>query len=182
MIMTVVKAGSPVPAVLYEWTRRPKRCGSAAPRCMSSSAQGGSGPSSLVGAGWSPVAALAEYVASLRDDRMTRRAQGEGGLHWDERRERWIATVTVGYDGRGKRMVRVRHLVEPRLRRRPNSVNLSGTAMTSLGGNGYTVRDAVEDWLGVRIGPSGLKHGRVSIGTCATSTSFAPGRNANFAT
>jgi hypothetical protein len=37
---------------------------------------------------------------------MTRRARGEGGLHWDERRERWIATVTVGYDGRGKRRVR----------------------------------------------------------------------------
>lgn len=36
----------------------------------------------------------------------TRRARGDGGLHWDESRQRWIATTTVGYDGRGKRMVR----------------------------------------------------------------------------
>ena len=37
---------------------------------------------------------------------MTKRANGEGGLHWDDSRQRWIATVTVGYDGRGKRIVR----------------------------------------------------------------------------
>jgi phosphoribosylaminoimidazole carboxylase (NCAIR synthetase) len=35
-----------------------------------------------------------------------RRAYGDGGLYWNERRQRWIATVTVGYDGRGKRMVK----------------------------------------------------------------------------
>ena len=37
---------------------------------------------------------------------MTRRARGDGGLHWDEHRQRWIATTTIGYDGRGKRVVR----------------------------------------------------------------------------
>jgi hypothetical protein len=35
-----------------------------------------------------------------------RRERGEGGLHWDETRKRWIATVTTGYDARGKRVVR----------------------------------------------------------------------------
>ena len=30
-----------------------------------------------------------------------RRSRGDGGLFWDERRQRWIASVTVGYDGRG---------------------------------------------------------------------------------
>ena len=35
-----------------------------------------------------------------------RRARGDGGLRWHERRQRWIASVTVGYDGRGKRIVR----------------------------------------------------------------------------
>ncbi len=39
---------------------------------------------------------------------MTRRGQGDGGLHWDEARRRWVATITVGYDGRGKRKVRRR--------------------------------------------------------------------------
>ena len=36
----------------------------------------------------------------------SRRAGGDGGLHWDQRRQRWVATATVGYDGRGKRLVR----------------------------------------------------------------------------
>jgi Arm DNA-binding domain len=35
-----------------------------------------------------------------------RRGRGEGGLHWDERRQRWIVTVTIGYDARGKRITR----------------------------------------------------------------------------
>lgn len=34
------------------------------------------------------------------------RGNGEGGLHWDERRARWVATVTAGFDARGKRVVR----------------------------------------------------------------------------
>ena len=35
-----------------------------------------------------------------------RRTRGDGGLRWHEKRQRWIAEVTVGYDGRGKRIVR----------------------------------------------------------------------------
>jgi hypothetical protein len=36
----------------------------------------------------------------------SRRSRGDGGLHWDQRRQRWVATATMGYDGRGKRLVR----------------------------------------------------------------------------
>jgi integrase len=85
---------------------------------------------------------------------MTRRAQGEGGLHWDERRERWIATVTVGYDGRGKRMVRKasgRTKTEAKTKLR----ELVRDRDDGLSGNGYTVRDAVEDWLGYGLGHQG---------------------------
>ena len=54
-----------------------------------------------------PVSALAEYVASLEFVCMSsRRSRGDGGLQWDQRRQRWVATATVGYDGRGKRLVR----------------------------------------------------------------------------
>lgn len=31
-----------------------------------------------------------------------RRNRGDGGLYWDEKRQRWIGVVTVGYDSRGK--------------------------------------------------------------------------------
>jgi mitochondrial fission protein ELM1 len=37
---------------------------------------------------------------------MTRRARADGGLSWDDKRQQWIAAVTVGYDGRGKRVFR----------------------------------------------------------------------------
>jgi hypothetical protein len=33
----------------------------------------------------------------------TRRNPGEGGLHWEESRQRWFATVYVGYSPDGKR-------------------------------------------------------------------------------
>ena len=36
----------------------------------------------------------------------TRRGRGDGSLFWDKARERWVAEVTVGYDGRGKRRIK----------------------------------------------------------------------------
>jgi len=35
-----------------------------------------------------------------------RRSRGDGGLHWDDRRQRWIATASLGFDGRGKRITK----------------------------------------------------------------------------
>ncbi|WP_129840431.1 site-specific integrase [Streptomyces sp. RFCAC02] len=37
-----------------------------------------------------------------------RRDRGDGGLHWDAGRQRWIASVSLGYDDAGKRVVRRR--------------------------------------------------------------------------
>jgi hypothetical protein len=31
-----------------------------------------------------------------------RRARGDGGLYWDETRQRWIGEVTIGYRPNGK--------------------------------------------------------------------------------
>jgi integrase len=33
---------------------------------------------------------------------MARRNRGDGGLYWDESRQRWIGVITVGFDTRGK--------------------------------------------------------------------------------
>jgi len=35
-----------------------------------------------------------------------RRSHGDGGPQWDERRQRWIVSFTVGYTPAGKRIVR----------------------------------------------------------------------------
>ena len=68
----------------------------------------------------------------------TRRSRGDGGLHWDQSRQRWGATATVGYDGRGKRLVRhgygrtkteAKAKLRDLLRSREDGVSLRGTAM-----------------------------------------------------
>jgi integrase len=78
----------------------------------------------------------------------TRRGRGEGGLHWDEKRQRWIATATVGCTPAGKRIVRkgsgktkteARNKLKDVLRDRDD-----GRAIAPAG---YTVADAVNDWL-----------------------------------
>ncbi|MGW7256061.1 hypothetical protein [Streptomyces sp. NPDC054834] len=33
-----------------------------------------------------------------------RRSRGDGGLHWDEERQRWIATANLGFDPSGKQL------------------------------------------------------------------------------
>lgn len=78
---------------------------------------------------------------------MTRRGHGDGGLHWDSSRGRWIATITVGYDGRGKRQVRRRSAktkseaskrLRELVRERDAGLAVSGRA---------TVKDALSDFL-----------------------------------
>jgi integrase len=78
---------------------------------------------------------------------MTRRARGDGGLSWDDRRQRWIAAVTVGYDGRGKRVFRRasgRTKTEAKARLREILRDHDDGLLVT---DGFTVRDAVEDWL-----------------------------------
>ena len=77
-----------------------------------------------------------------------RRARGEGTLHWHERRQRWIAATTVGYDGRGKRVVRsasgrtkteAKNKLRDMLRDRDDGIPAPAGSVT--------VAKAVEDWL-----------------------------------
>lgn len=79
---------------------------------------------------------------------MTRRAKGDGGLSWDAGRERWVASATIGYDGRGKRIVR-----RGRGRTKTEAKNKLRQLLRDLedglvvADDGYTVAQAVEDWL-----------------------------------
>jgi hypothetical protein len=77
-----------------------------------------------------------------------RRSRGDGGLHWDEARQRWIASVTVGYTPAGKRIVRrgsgrtkteAKNKLKEIIRDHDD-----GVATTQ---RGFTVADAVNDWL-----------------------------------
>jgi integrase len=77
-----------------------------------------------------------------------RRGRGEGGLHWDERRQRWIATVTIGYDSGGKRITRkasgrTKTEAKDKLKELVRDHD-DGLAAPS---GSYTVADAVNAWL-----------------------------------
>jgi hypothetical protein len=76
-----------------------------------------------------------------------RRAYGDGGLYWNERRQRWIATVTVGYDGRGKRMVKTVQ-AGPRPRPSRSYVSSCGTMRTVWPLGGMTTRLVMRSRIG----------------------------------
>lgn len=80
--------------------------------------------------------------------RSSRRARGEGGIRWSERRQRWIAEQTVGYDSRGKRIIRTGSgrteaaaLRGLRQRVRDYEAGMAPDASR------VTVAEVVEDWL-----------------------------------
>jgi integrase len=79
----------------------------------------------------------------------TRRSRGDGGLHFDEARQRWIASATVGYTPAGKRIVRrgsgrtktdAKAKLREILRDHEEGVRTTGSAH-------YTVGQAITDWL-----------------------------------
>ena len=77
-----------------------------------------------------------------------RRSRGDGGLHWDERRQRWIANVTVGYTADGRRIRRkaARH-TETGARVKLKELIRDHEDGLDSADRGYTVAQAVDDWL-----------------------------------
>lgn len=82
------------------------------------------------------------------DNAKKRRPRGDGGLHWDENRQRWIASVTVGYTPAGKRIVRkasdkskTKALAKLKEKIRDYEDGLA------IGPHNYTVTEAVRYWL-----------------------------------
>ncbi len=77
-----------------------------------------------------------------------RRSRGDGGLSWDEKRKRWIASLTVGYTPTGKRIVKRgsgRTKTEAQRKLRQIIRDYEDGQITSS--SGYTVAQAVRDWL-----------------------------------
>jgi integrase len=99
----------------------------------------------------------------------TRRSRGDGGLHWDEGRQRWIATVTIGYDGRGKRITRkasgkTKTEAKDKLKEMVRDLD-DGLPIPA---NGYTVVDALKAWLA--YGLRGRDEDTISNYTCLAQT------------
>jgi hypothetical protein len=71
-----------------------------------------------------------------------RRSRGDGGLHWDAKRKRWIATATIGFTPAGKRITK----------------KGSGETKTEAKDKLKTVLRDLDD--GLAIGRHGLHRGR----------------------
>jgi integrase len=103
-----------------------------------------------------------------------RRARGDGGLYWDENRQRWIAAVTVGYTPSGKRIVRkgsgrtktaAKERLKEILRDHDEGITLSADA-------NVTVADVVRDWL--KYGLTGKAQRTIDKNTALANTHVIP--------
>ncbi|MEV7970355.1 tyrosine-type recombinase/integrase [Sphaerisporangium sp. NPDC088356] len=78
----------------------------------------------------------------------TRRSRGDGGLHWDEARERWIASVTVGYTPAGKRIVKkASGKTKTEAKAKLKEIIRDYEDGLTTAAHNYTVGDAVRDFL-----------------------------------
>jgi len=92
-----------------------------------------------------------------------RRSRGDGGLHWDENRKRWIATVTVGFDGRGKRITkRASGRTKTEAKNKLDVIMRDVKDGLAIEPHNYTVADAVNNWL--QYGLNGRD--RQTVATC----------------
>ncbi|MFD8337041.1 tyrosine recombinase XerC [Streptomyces solisilvae] len=77
-----------------------------------------------------------------------RRSRGDGGLHWDEKRQRWIATASLGYDPSGKRIVkRGSGKTKTEAKTKLKEVLRDHDDGLAIAPTDYTVKDAVTNWL-----------------------------------
>lgn len=77
-----------------------------------------------------------------------RRSRGDGGLSWDEPRQRWIASLTIGYTPNGKRIVkRGSGKTKTAAKNKLREIIRDYEDGQTISGKGFTVADAVLDWL-----------------------------------
>ncbi|MEV0827675.1 site-specific integrase [Nonomuraea rubra] len=77
-----------------------------------------------------------------------RRSPGDGGLHWDEQRQRWIASVTIGYNAAGKRIVKKGSgKTKTEAKAKLKEILRDHEDGLAIAPHDYTVSDAVTYWL-----------------------------------
>lgn len=77
-----------------------------------------------------------------------RRSRGDGGIRWSASRQRWIAEVTIGYRPNGKRIVKSGSgKTKTAAKKALDDIMDDYREGIAPGPEGYTVADAVNDWL-----------------------------------
>ena len=102
-----------------------------------------------------------------------RRSKGDGSLFWDNTRQRWIAEVTVGYQPSGRRIVRRGSgRTKTAAQQKLTEIIRDYEDGLVIGGYGYTVADAVGDWL--VFGLSGRDTNTITKCTILANTHIIP--------
>lgn len=102
-----------------------------------------------------------------------RRSRGDGGLHWDEKRQRWIATASLGYSPDGKRIVkRGSGKTKTEAKNKLKEVLRDYEDGLAIAPADYTVEHAVNDWLA--YGLNGRDKGTVTACTILCRTHIIP--------
>jgi integrase len=102
-----------------------------------------------------------------------RRSRGDGGLSWDGARQRWVASVTVGYTPSGKRIFkRARGRTKSEAQRKLKELIREYEDGLVTKSYGYTVADAVKDWLA--FGLSGRDDKTITKCTILANTHIIP--------
>ncbi|MGW3744695.1 tyrosine-type recombinase/integrase [Streptomyces sp. NPDC005146] len=77
-----------------------------------------------------------------------RRSRGDGSLFWHEARQRWVAVASLGYDPSGKRIQkRASGKTKTEAKNKLKEVLRDHEDGLAIAPTGYTVQDAVNDWL-----------------------------------
>ncbi|GAA4422042.1 tyrosine recombinase XerC [Actinokineospora soli] len=102
-----------------------------------------------------------------------RRDRGDGGLYWNEKRQRWIGSVTVGYTPAGKRIVKwVSGKTKTEASKKLRGLVQDHRDDDAIESNNYTVEKAVRDWL--KHGLNGRSQETVSKLTSLADTHVIP--------
>jgi len=102
-----------------------------------------------------------------------RRSRGDGGLHWSEIRQRWIATASLGHAPDGKRIVkRGSGRTKAAAKAKLAEVLRDHDDGLAIAPSGYTVENAVTEWL--RYGLNGRNKGTITTCTILTNTHIIP--------
>lgn len=102
-----------------------------------------------------------------------RRSRGDGGLSWDDGRQRWVASLTVGYTPDGKRIVkRGSGKTKTAAQKKLREIIRDYEDGTVTDGKGYTVAQAVDDWL--QFGQSGRDEDTITRNTILANTHIIP--------
>lgn len=103
----------------------------------------------------------------------SRRSRGDGGLYWEESRQRWVATVTVGYTAAGKRIVRKRTgRTKTEAKKKLSDLIRDYEDGLAVGSGAYSVEQAVRDWL--RYGLAGKAPGTINKNTFLAESHVIP--------